>query len=50
MHIVFTEEEKIYINMNFLNWEIKKDCPKHLKKSIIEKIELIKRSDKNNYL
>ena len=50
MHIVFTEEEKIYINMNFLNWEIKKDCPNNLKKSIIEKIELIKRSDKNNYL
>lgn len=41
MHLIFTENEKEWINMKPFNWTIKKGCPKKMKKSIEKKLRLL---------
>ena len=41
MHLVFTKEEKKWIDMELFNWTIKKGCPKDIKKEIEKKLELL---------
>lgn len=37
MHMMFTEEEKEWIDMRTFGWPIKKGCPKEIRESIERK-------------
>lgn len=37
MHIIFTEEEKRWIDTKKFGWPIKEDCPEEIKKRIEKK-------------
>lgn len=39
MHIIFTEQELKWINTQKFGWQIKKDCPPDIRKSIEKKKE-----------
>lgn len=41
MHIIFTEEEKEWIEKEPFNWHIKKGCPEELKDKISKKLKCI---------
>lgn len=41
MTIIFTEEELFFIEKEFGNWTIKKECPEKLKKSISSKLQTV---------
>lgn len=42
MHLIFTEEEREWIDMKPFDWKIKDGCPKELKKQIERKLKLLK--------
>jgi len=41
MHMIFTEEEKEWINLNKFGWSTKPKCPKNIKDSINKKKKII---------
>lgn len=38
MHVVFTEEEKLWIEKKKFNWAIKKGCPTKVRKRLEKKL------------
>ena len=42
MQIVFTEEERKWIEIKPFSWNVKKSCPKTIEKTIREKMKTIK--------
>jgi len=42
MHIVFTEEEKEWIDKKLFNWTVKDGCPEAIKESLEKKLTLLK--------
>lgn len=41
MHIIFTDEEKRWVNTKTFGWPIKDGCPDGIRKSINEKKKLL---------
>ena len=41
MHMIFSKEEKQWMNMNVFGCPIKENCPDHIKKSIKRKKDII---------
>lgn len=41
MHMIFTEQEKEWINISKWGWTLKKGCPENIKKSIERKKKII---------
>lgn len=41
MHMLFTEQEKEWINLRKWGWPLKRDCPKNIRKSIERKKKII---------
>lgn len=41
MHLIFTEEEKEWINKQLFNWTVKKGCPDNIKKTLEKKLQLL---------
>lgn len=41
MHMIFTEEEKRWINKRKFGWPIISNCPSNIKKSIQEKKQIL---------
>lgn len=41
MTIIFTEEEKKWIDEKPFNWKLKKGCPSKLKKKIEKKLDIL---------
>ena len=41
MHIVFSEEEKRWIDKNLFNWTAKEGCPEDVRKSLEHKLKLL---------
>lgn len=42
MTVIFTEEEKEWIDMKPFNWTIKKGCPENIRESIENKLKKLK--------
>lgn len=42
MHMIFTEEEKSWIDMRVFGWRIQKGCPTDIRNSIEKKLNVIK--------
>ena len=47
MTILFADKEMEYINKNNFNWTIKKECPTDIKKTILLKLNLLKKMDES---
>ena len=45
MTILFTEEEMKKKKKNHFNWTVKKECPPNIKKTILLKLNLLKKMD-----
>lgn len=45
MTILFTEEEMKHINKNNFNWKVDEKCPQNIKKTILLKLNLLKKMD-----
>lgn len=41
MHVIFTDEEKEWINMKPFNWTVKDGCPENIKKEIEKKLKVL---------
>jgi len=41
MHVIFTDEEKEWINMKPFNWTVKDGCPERIKKEIEKKLKVL---------
>ena len=41
MHLIFTDEEKEWIDKKPFNWTIKKECPKEIKEGLEKKLKLL---------
>ena len=42
MHMIFTDEEKAWIDKRAFGWRIKSGCPQDIRNSIEKKLEQIK--------
>lgn len=47
MHIIFTEEEKEWIDKVPFNWTIKNGCPNKIKNNLEKKLNLLKKETYN---
>ena len=47
MTILFTEGEMKYINKNNFNWKVDEECPQNIKKTILLKLNLLKKMDES---
>lgn len=45
MHIIFTDEEKEWIDKKPFNWTIKEGCPEKIKKDLERKLKLLKQNN-----
>lgn len=50
MHMIFTEEEKEWINMRTFGWTLKQGCPEQIRKQIERKKKIILKSDTNLHI
>ena len=42
MHLLFTEEEREFIEMKPFDWRVKKNCPDAIRVELEKKLELLK--------
>ena len=47
MTILFTEEEMKHINKNNFNWKVDEKCHPNIKKTILLKLNLLKKMDES---
>lgn len=49
MHLIFSEDEKVYIDTKNFGWLIKKECPQKIRKTIERKKKLLDEQMGENY-